>query len=130
MPHVFYIRGWAPYGCSNRQKLPRAEAKAEIARINALLSQDLRARIEPLEPYSINHQLAYKFKNESRDGAYAVAEAIQGILETNAFSIRNCACRAQVEISPDRKRVCRNFFEATERRFREGEREGRKGTGG
>ena len=72
-----------------------------------------RDRIKVLPPFLLNHQIVLiSTTGESSDRLRSLCEAIKAKVLEKSFKIKGQDIQVVMEMSPDRKRKCKNVFSA------------------
>lgn len=115
-PTSIIVRGFAPYGCNPGKKLSKVDATTKQDELLDLLPTDLKRNFEKTPAYAVNHQLLLRCLVAegpvSRQLCERASKAINLSIETGRFTISDAALKCVLEISPERKLLCRNYYAA------------------
>ena len=114
VPSVLIVRGFAPFGCDPKQKIGEKKAKELQVELIAMLPNHMRANIEAQAPFQVNHQLLFRCSgqgNEPKQHCYSVAGVWNARFEAG-WTIGGKPLKAVLELSPEKRLLCRNFYAA------------------
>lgn len=112
-PLFVHIRGFAPYGSG--VKLNKREAKQLQEQVEATLTDEVRQKINALEPFVQNHQLTWNIKGGAGyDDISVVVDAMNTGIAKARLQYKGNELKAMMEISPERRRAVKSYYEARE----------------
>lgn len=113
-PRLVHVRGFAPYGSG--VKLNKREANKFQEMVEATLTDHIRSKINALEPFVQNHQLSWNVRTAAAgyDDIAAVVDAMNMGISKAKLQYKGNDLKAMMEISPERRRAVKTFYEARE----------------
>jgi len=112
-PRFVYVRGFAPFGADQSDKLTNEEYTEEAEKFMQVLPDNIRSNVSVDPPYVRSHQLTFRCSGGRRD-CEVVRNYFYHYIEEQVIWIRDKAVKAVIEASPQQRAKYKTFFAALE----------------
>ena len=111
-PRQLLLRGFAPFGCKNTEKLGKAQYNTEVKRFIDMLPEHLKNSLTVVPPFVVNFQIGFRLAKP--ENGRRICDVWNNEIEARQARINGKTVRAVAEMSPDRKTQYRTLYKAIE----------------